>query len=223
MKTKDKTIGLVLAVLAVPSGAAVLSIAGNLAGIVDVAPLVVWLVVFGLVLILPGTALLASLRPILRAPRVYPTETRTIAARAPELPDTLIIEGDRGDYFKPDKKVITPSVMRTLARGIKQGRGLGYADLVERKGAPFTRAEYLSIRAEMLSGGLWCWRGRGPKSGLELTVKGGRVFDFWHKVLCAESPPTPDEFKQGLNNLHLANERTKERTSKSAGVGKWLS
>ena len=43
---RDKVIGLSLAVLAVPSGFAVLSIAGNLAGFVSVEPGLVWLVVF---------------------------------------------------------------------------------------------------------------------------------------------------------------------------------
>ena len=175
-------------------------------------------------LIVPGSILLLSYLPTMRAKKVYPAEVVTVPDNTHELPDTLIIDGAQGEYFKPNKQVITPAVMRTLARGIKQGQGLGYQDLVQRRGAPFTRAEYLSIRAEMLDGGLWQWRGRDNRSGLELTQKGSRVFEFWHKVLCNESPPTTGEFRHALRNLPLANERTKQRSANMNSLKeRWLS
>lgn len=69
-----------------------------------------------------------------------------------------------------------PDKVRTLARAVLNGRGLGVAEWTGR-GAPFSRGQFERLRGDLMDRGLVRWSGKGKAQGCELTPAGRAVFE----------------------------------------------
>jgi len=219
---RNPAIGLVLAVLAIPSGFAVLSIAGNIAGVVSVDPGIVWLVVFSLVLILPGGVLLLSNMPTLRNDKAYPTEARTVPTRGqlthPDvIPDVITIldnAGATGKRLRLNDIVSGREILTLADMAINREIPLTYRNYTG-KGKPFGDVRFREIVDGFVSCGLLERGDKNYRQGVYLTRSGRGVLSHFARLADkARGYKTPAPLAEGMTPYKPGRRATDSQTAR---------